>query len=314
MLHDSRYMNIIGRKYIFLTFSGLLVLASFVSLGIWGLHFGIDFTGGSLIEISYQASRPPVELVREQFTRAGVDSATIQFSGEQNVIARFRDVDESTHQKLVQVLGSLGAMQEKRFDTIGPTIGAQFQRRALLALALALAGIVLYLTWAFRQVSRPLASWKYGTVAVAVALFHDIVIPVGVFSVLGHYFGAEVDTLFITALLTVLGFSVHDTIVVFDRTRENLRKNAEQNRKEDFELTVGKSLEQTYVRSINTSLTVVVVLLTLFFLGGPSTEDFTLALLIGIIAGTYSSLCLASPLLVAWERMRSARPEPRAKE
>jgi len=298
MLHDSRYMNIIGRKYIFLTFSGLLVLASFVSLGIWGLHFGIDFTGGSLIEISYQASRPPVELVREQFTRAGVDSATIQFSGEQNVIARFRDVDESTHQKLVQGLGSLGAMQEKRFDAIGPTIGAQFQRRALLALALALAGIVLYLTWAFRQVSRPLASWKYGTVAVAVALFHDIVIPVGVFSVLGHYFGAEVDTLFITALLTILGFSVHDTIVVFDRTRENLRM---QKSTESFAATVNKSVNETITRSIMTSLTVFLVLAAILFLGGATTKYFALALMLGVVFGTYSSIFVASPLLVIWD-------------
>ncbi|OHA02351.1 MAG: protein-export membrane protein SecF [Candidatus Sungbacteria bacterium RIFCSPHIGHO2_02_FULL_52_23] len=291
-------MNIIGRKYIFLTFSGLLVLASFVSLGIWGLHFGIDFTGGSLIEISYQASRPPVELVREQFTRAGVDSATIQFSGEQNVIARFRDVDESTHQKLVQGLGSLGAMQEKRFDAIGPTIGAQFQRRALLALALALAGIVLYLTWAFRQVSRPLASWKYGTVAVAVALFHDIVIPVGVFSVLGHYFGAEVDTLFITALLTILGFSVHDTIVVFDRTRENLRM---QKSTESFAATVNKSVNETITRSIMTSLTVFLVLAAILFLGGATTKYFALALMLGVVFGTYSSIFVASPLLVIWD-------------
>ncbi|MBI2053294.1 MAG: protein translocase subunit SecF [Candidatus Sungbacteria bacterium] len=291
-------MNIIGRKYIFLTFSGLLVLASFVSLGIWGLHFGIDFTGGSLLEVSYQASRPSVELVREQFTRAGVDSATIQFSGEQNVIARFRDVDESTHQKLIQGLGSLGAMQEKRFDTIGPTIGAQFQRRALMALALALGGIVLYLTWAFRQVSRPLASWKYGTVAVVVALFHDVVIPVGVFSVLGHYFGAEVDTLFITALLTILGFSVHDTIVVFDRTRENLRM---QKSTESFAATVNKSVNETITRSIMTSLTVFLVLAAILFLGGATTQYFALALMLGVVFGTYSSIFVASPLLVIWD-------------
>ena len=239
---------------------------------------------------------------------------SIRQEGERGYIVRARPLAEGERAELVEALmpeGS-GAVIE-RIAVIGPVIGEELKQKSFLAIGLVILMIVLYIAFAFRKVSKPVSSFIYGIAAV-VGLIHNVLIPMGIFALMGHYLGTEVDTLFVAALLTVLGFSVHDTIVVFDRTRENLRKNAEQNRKEDFELTVGKSLEQTYVRSINTSLTVVVVLLTLFFLGGPSTEDFTLALLIGIIAGTYSSLCLASPLLVAWERMRSARPEPRAKE
>lgn len=294
-------MNIIGKKYIFLTFSGLLVLASFAALGIWGLKFGIDFTGGSLLEISYASVRPSAELIREEFAKAGVESVTVQFSGERGVLARFPSVDEAAHQRIIAGLGALGVMEEKRFDTIGPTIGAQLKRRAGTALALALIGIVLYLTWAFRQVSRPLASWKYGTVAVLVALFHDVIIPVGVFSVLGHFVGAEVDTLFVTALLTILGFSVHDTIVVFDRTRENLRL---QKGGESFAHTVNQSINETITRSVMTSLTVFLVLAAILLQGGATTKYFALALMLGVVFGTYSSIFVASPLLVIWDSWR----------
>lgn len=291
-------MNIIGRTYVFFGFSGLLVLASFAALAVWGLAFGIDFTGGSLLEVSYKDSRPSAILIQEEFVKAGVENAMIRSSGEHNVIVRFRDVDEITHQKLISGLGALGVMEEKRFDTIGPVIGAALKRRAITALASALIGIVLYLTWAFRQVSRPLASWKYGTVAVAVGLFHDIIIPLGAFSVLGRFAGAEVDTLFVTALLTILGFSVHDTIVVFDRTRENLRT---LKRTESFADTVNRSVNETITRSVMTSLTVFLVLAAIFFLGGATTRYFALTLIIGVVFGTYSSIFVASPLLVVWD-------------
>lgn len=297
-------MNIIGRKYIFFAFSGLLVLGSFAALAVWGLAFGIDFTGGSLLEVSYPAIRPSAKFVREQFVKAGVEDVSVQLSGERHVIARFREVDEITHQRLISGLGSLGTMQEKRFDTIGPVIGAQLKRRAMIALASALIGIVLYLTWAFRQVSRPLASWKYGTVAVAVGLFHDVIIPLGVFSLLGRFAGAEINTLFITALLTILGFSVHDTIVVFDRTRENLRN---LKRVESFADTVNRSVNETITRSVTTSLTVFLVLAAIFFLGGATTKYFALTLMLGVVFGTYSSIFVASPLLVVWDAWHRGR-------
>ena len=191
-------------------------------------------------------------------------------------------------------------------NEIGPTIGAELRSKALLSVALVMLCILLFIAFAFRKVSKPVSSWVYGLVAL-VTLVHDVIIPVGFFAILGHFTGASVDTLFVTAVLTVLGFSIHDTIVVFDRTRENLRLNQEHNRKEDFADTAGRSLQQTFVRSINTSLTVVFTLLVLFFLGPASTRDFALTLLVGIIAGTYSSIFLATPLLVTIERYRTKR-------
>ncbi|TSC73730.1 MAG: preprotein translocase subunit SecF, partial [Parcubacteria group bacterium Gr01-1014_44] len=197
-------------------------------------------------------------------------------------------------------LALLGEFEEKRFNAIGPTIGEELKRKSLWAMAIVLIFIVLYIAWAFRQVSKPVQSWKYGVAAI-VALLHDVSIPTGVFAVLGHFYNIEVDTLFVTALLTILGFSVHDTIVVFDRIRENLKK-AGRTTHVDFEQTIEQSIRDTMARSINTSLTVMIVMLTLYFFGGASTKYFSLAILIGVGFGTYSSIFIASALLVTWHR------------
>ena len=290
-------MNVIGRKHIFLAFSGVLVIASFVALATWGLKLGIDFTGGSMLEVSFPDGRPGADLVAKKLDGVGLGDAVVQFAGEKEVMMRFRDIDEPTHQNILHELGTLGRVSEQRFDTIGPTIGAELKRRAIIALVLALAVIILYISWAFRQVSKPLSSWKYGTVAVIVALFHDVIIPVGAFSFLGHFKGAEADTLFITALLTILGFSVHDTIVVFDRTREHLRT---LKKPELFDETVNQSVNETFVRSLFTSLTVLLVLAVIFLIGGASTHYFAFTLIVGVLFGTYSSIFIASPLLVIW--------------
>ena len=172
-----------------------------------------------------------------------------------------------------------------------------------MAVVLALVFIILYVAWAFRHVSKPVSSWKYGVAAI-VALFHDVVIPLGIFSALGHFKGVEIDTLFITAILTILGFSVHDTIVVFDRIRENLRKLKQS---EQFDVTVNRSINETLARSINTSFTVLLVLLAVFFWGGETTHYFTLALMLGVIFGTYSSIFIASPVVVIWNRISSGK-------
>ncbi len=290
-------MNIIGRKYIFLSFSGILVLASFVALTVWGLKLGIDFTGGSLLEASFTDARPTAEVIREKVNGLGLGNIVVEAAGDRDAILRFRAVDESGHEEILHALAGLGGVQEKQFTTIGPTIGRELENRALVALALALALIVLYITWAFRHVSRPLSSWKYGSVAVVVALFHDIIIPTGAFALLGRFAGVEADVLFVTALLTILGFSVHDTIVVFDRTRENLRN---LKKSEPFDQTVNRSVNETLARSLFTSLTVLLVLAAIFFLGGSSTRSFALTLMIGVFFGTYSSIFIASPLLVMW--------------
>ncbi len=295
-------MNIIGHKYAYLTFSGILVLASIICLAVWRLNVGIDFTGGSLMEVEFtRGTVPSVDNAREVMAPLDLGDITIQPIGEKGMLFRFRDVDEETHQKILQSLSGLKGPEEtveRRFDTIGPVVGKELRRQSIMAIALTALGIVLYIAWAFRRVSKPVESWKYGVVAVS-AFIHDVTIPVGVFAVLGHFYGVAVDALFITALLTVMGFSVHDTIVIFDRIRENLAKLKSA---ESFEATVNRSVNETISRSINTSLTVLIVLSAIFFFGGETTRYFSLALIIGIIFGTYSSIFVASPLLVLWER------------
>ena len=288
-------MNIIGHKYTFLTFSGLLVLGSIIIIALWGLKLGIDYTGGSLLEIEFKDKRMEVDELKKKMDGLSLENVIIQPAGEKGVILRFKDIDENTHQALLQ---SLEGSEEKRFDSIGPVIGNELKKKSVTALLLALVAIVLYIAFAFRQVSRPVSSWKYGLAAI-LALVHDVTIPIGVFALLGHFWGVEVDTLFITALLTILGFSVHDTIVVFDRIRENLRKLKSP---EPYELTVNRSVNETITRSINTSLTILLVLLMVIVLGGETTKFFALTLILGIIFGTYSSIFVASPILVIWNR------------
>jgi preprotein translocase subunit SecF len=249
------------------------------------------------MEVSFAADRPSGDAIRDRVNALDIGAVAVELAGDRDVLVRFRAADEETHRRVLDALASMGDVRERQFTAIGPTIGSELRQRALLAIGLALILIVAYLTWAFRHVSRPLSSWKYGTVAVVVALFHDIVIPVGVFAALGHYFGAEADTLFVTALLTILGFSVHDTIVVFDRTRENLHN---LKKSETFDETVNRSVRETLARSVFTSLTVLIVLAAVYFFGGASTRYFSLTLMIGVFFGTYSSIFVASPLLVMW--------------
>lgn len=288
-------MNIIRWRLIWYIFSGTLVITAIASLAFWGLKFGIDFTGGSLLEVKFSDNRPSSEEINKVLDSLDLSGISIQPSGDNGVLLRFKHVDEITHQTIIRQLGEAGGGQadELRFESIGPTIGKELQRRSLWALVVAMAFIVFYIAWAFRKVSRPVASWKYGLTAV-VALAHDAIITIGVFSILGHFLGIEVDSLFVSALLTVIGFSVHDTIVVFDRTRENLFKHSMN----DFGETVNKSVNETIIRSINTSLTTILVLLSLYLFGGETIKYFALALIIGIVIGTYSSIFIASPLLV----------------
>lgn len=304
-------MGIIHHRFITYIISGTLFIASAAAFLAWGLNPGIDFTGGTLMEIEYAGARPSVKDLRAQLIDTGVPNPIIQPTEERGFFIRAEHISEDLHQQILRRLevgserleagsGKLAADPvEKRFDTIGPTIGQELARRSMLSIALVILLIVLYIAFAFRKVSEPVASWKYG-VATIIALVHDVAIPVGIFAVLGRFYSVEVDTLFVTALLTILGFSVHDTIVVFDRIRENL-KNARSLK--PFEEVVGESISQTITRSINTSLTVLLVLLAVYFFGGASIQMFALTLIVGIIFGTYSSICLASPLLVAWEKL-----------
>ena len=288
-------MQIVKNRKIFYAISIILVLASFISIGIWGLKPGIDFTGGTLLEVSYTETRPAQEIISA--TLAVIDPAvSVRPTGTDGYIIRMKTIDQAQKTIVMDALSFKGSqtITEKRFDSIGPLLGAEAIRKSLVSIVLVILGIVLFITFAFRKVSQPVSSWKYGIVAI-IALVHDIIIPAGVFSILGHYAGYEVDTLFVTALLVVLGFSVHDTIVVFDRVRENLRLSSSN---KPFIEVVGESISQTFTRSMNTSLTTLIALIVLYFLGGPSTQHFSLALIIGIAAGTYSSVFIGSPLLV----------------
>lgn len=268
---------------------------------LFGLKLGIDFTGGSLLEIEFVSERLSLEEMQNRLNSLNLGQVLVQPTGEKGAFIRTKDISEETHQAMLRVLAGGKkqdeVLRELRFESIGPTIGKELKRKSIYSILVVLCLIILYIAWAFRKVSKPVSSWKYGVVAV-VALFHDVGIPVGIFSVLGRFWGIEVDTLFITALLTVLGFSVHDTIVVFDRIRENL---AGAKRGELFEDVVERSIHQTFGRSLNTSLTVLLSLLAVFFFGGDSVRYFSLALMIGVVFGTYSSIFIASPLLVTWQ-------------
>src|SRR3989344_1630532 len=283
---------IIKIRKVWYTFSTVVFIAAVVAAILWGLKFGIDFTGGSLMEISFNSQRPTNQEVGDALAVIGLNNVLIQPVDEQGLILRFKDIDEQTHQQIMTTLeeafkenatgGADKAFEEKRFSSIGPIMGQELKTKTALALILANIAIVIYIALAFRKVSRPVASWKYGVIAV-IALIHDVFITVGFFAFFGHFYGIEINAPFIAALLTILGFSVHDTIVVFDRTRENLTKQ----HGEDFEAIVEKSVNQTITRSINTSLTVLLTLFSIMIFGGPTIRDFVLALIIGVTFGTY---------------------------
>lgn len=294
-------MFVVKNKKIFFGISGLLVVLSLVAILVWGLPLGIDFTGGSVLEISYE-DRPELAEVERAIVEMGIEGASVRptllgaaadgQAGRDGYLIRTRFLEDSERAGLVSELGG----NVERFSSVGPTIGEELRRKAIYAMLFVVALIILYIAFAFRHVSEPVRSWKYGVAAI-VALIHDILIPTGVIVVLGQFGNATADTLFVMALLAILGLSVNDTIVVFDRIRERLTMNKEKNKGEPFEQTVGKGLSQTYTRSINTSLTTLLVLLALFFIGGATVHTFVLTLIVGVVAGTYSSIFLASPLL-----------------
>lgn len=292
--------NIIKKKKIWFICSGILMAVSIIVLFIWGLRLGIDFTGGSLLEISYSQDRPDLTTMEEILTEFELESLKIQPAGEHEYILRFEEIDETTHQAILDKLQTEdGGLIENRFEAIGPSIGNELKTKAIQSIIIVLLFIVIYIAYAFRKVSKPVASWKYGISAI-IALVHDILIITGIFAVLGYFLKIEIDSLFVTALLTILGFSIHDTIVTFDRTRENLIKNKD----ESFDDIINISVNQTIVRSLNTSITTLFVLLAIYIFGGDTIKNFVLALILGVIIGTYSSIFIASPLLSMWNKQK----------
>lgn len=296
-------MNFNFTKYspVYYIFSGILIIAAVTSLFMFGLKFGIEFTGGSNMEIDFGvpsgSQRPANEAIQNALSSFNLGEIIIQPTGSSGVILQFKGVDEATHQQMISKLNELSPVQEKSFQFIGPSIGQELRNKTEIAIVLALLAITIYIAFAFRKVSRPVSSWKYGITSL-IALFHDILIPLGVFSILGKLYNVEITIPIVAALLTILGFSVHDTIVIFDRIRENiLRKGMGQ-----FDQTVNWSLNQTIGRSISTVLTVLFVMISLYFFGGETLKYFALSLIIGITCGAYSSIFIASPLLVSWNK------------
>ena len=299
------------QKYkLFLWIAVSIFVLSGVLLGVFGLNLGIDFTGGSLTEVAYD-SRPDKQEVEVLLTELDLGGFSLRETkdetGRDGYILRTRDLSEPERQAVERTLLAEGAGGGiGRFTSIGPVIGEELRSKAVWAIGAVVLVIVLYVAFAFRGIARPVRSWVYGLITI-LALLHDVLVPTAIFGMLGTFVGAEVDVLFVMAILAVLGYSVNDTIVVFDRVRENLAKNKENNTHELFAETVGRSLQQTYTRSINTSVTTLLALFALLFLGGDVTQNFALVLIIGVVAGTYSSLFVAPPLLVAIEARNRAK-------
>lgn len=297
-------MFVIRFKKLFIGISATLVVLAIVSISIFGLKFGIDFKGGSSIVLSYQDARPDVSSIKTELANIGFGEALVQPIGENGVSIKTRDITDADRGTIVETLSNKGKTKvtQESFTSIGPSVGKELKNKAILSIILVLSAIILFVAYAFRKVSEPVSSWKYG-LAVIIALAHDIIIPTGIFAVIGKITGAEVDTLFIVALLTTLALSVSDTIVVFDRVRENLGLKSNK----EFKDVVGESISQTFIRSLNTSLTVIVVVVSLAMFGPDSTKLFATVLAIGMFFGTYSSIFLASPLLVLMEGKKKSK-------
>ena len=287
-------MFIIKYKKIFFALAVILVGGSLVTMIVKGFKVGVDFTGGSVLEVAYDV-RPSTELIKGHVLPLRPD-AQIQEVGTNDVMIRTEPIDQATKDAVLAALSfDTAHATEKRFNTIGPSVGKELRSKATLSVIIVSLAIILFIAFAFRKITKPISSWVYGLLAIVV-LVHDVMIPAGFFS----FFGLQVDTLFVVGLLTILGVSINDTIVVFDRIRENLATNETKHIKEDFAHTVGKSINQTFVRSIMTSVTVLIALAALYFFGPEATRNLSIAMFLGMFFGTYSSIFLASPLLVVW--------------
>lgn len=301
-------LDIIGKRNWYFVFSFLIIIPGIISLFMWGLRLSIDFTGGSRMTLilPQTVNEQTVEKVKNTFTQKNIEVVTVQ-SAQNRMIVRTKTVNEKQNAAILADLKkSVGSVRQEEFETIGPVIGQEITMNAIKAVAVASIMIILYIAWSFRGVRKPASSWRFGVCAIA-ALVHDVLLLLGLFSLLGHFFHVEVDSLFVTAVLTVIGFSVHDTIVVFDRIRENLRRTVDA----PFGQVVNDSILQTLVRSLNTSFTTLLVLFTLLLFGGETIRWFILALFIGILSGTYSSIFNAAQLLVVWQEIIDKRKASR---
>ncbi len=292
-------MYIVSHRSIFFWITGGILAVAVAAILFFGLPLSIDFTGGSLVEVNYTSARPDLATLKQSMSVLPLGETSLRESGANGVVLRARTLSPDEHAAILKILSQNNTAQftENRFTSIGPSLGSELGKKALWAIVAVILAIVLYIAWAFRKVSKPVSSWIYGG-TVIVILVHDLLIPTGFYAIMCKLMGVQVDALFVVALLAILGYSVNDTIVIFDRVREHLARNEKTNVREPFDEVVGKAIVETLGRSINTSLTVVLALIALAFLGSAVTFNFALVLLVGVVAGTYSSILLAAPLLI----------------
>lgn len=302
-------MFVVRHRRFFFWFTGLLLVGSILALVLIPPKLSIEFTGGSLVEVSYTDARPERTEVLGRVQALGFGEASVRESGERGVTVRTHALSPEEHTALLAALSADGAnpLVEQRFNSIGPSMGRELATKALWAIGVVTLAIMLYIAFAFRKVSKPVPSWGYGIIVVAM-LAIDIIVPAGFYAVYAYFTGAQIDTLFVVALLALMGYVVNDVIVIFDRVREHLRANEEQNIAEPFGVTIGKSISETLGRSINTSLTVALALLAIILVGSETTRNFALVMLVGVIAGTFSSICRSAPLLIPIAQRFSKEP------
>lgn len=289
--------TLVNLRPVWYAVAGILAIASFIMLGAWGLKQGIEFTGGTLLAVRFE-NRPSISDAESALRNAVSDlgSVVIQPAGEKDIQLRFKTVSEEQHQAVLTNLRErFGEVTELRYDAIGPSIGNEIRSKALSGLGIVLVAILIYIAYAFRGVSAPVESWKYGLVTIVASGF-VVLVPLGLYSFLGYQFGTEIGTPFVAAILTIIGYSITDTIVVMDRIRENLQKASGT-----FKEIVEMSIRQTFVRSITNSMATLLTLLAIFLYGGDTLDEFTLPLIVGITIGTFASMLLASPMLVTLE-------------
>lgn len=296
-------MFIINHRTFFFWLTGLILAASVASIAVFGLPLSIEFTGGSLVEVTYHDTRPNLDTLKHDLERLSLGEISIRNSGTNAITVRTHTLSPEAHAAVLKTLSLDGthALTENRFTTVGPALGSELGNKALVAIVVVMLTIMLYIAWAFRKVSRPVPSRGYG-IAVVAMLVIDIIVPTGFYAALCHFTGAQVDVLFVVALLALLGYCVNDVIIVFDRVREHLRLNEEHHVDQPFPEAVGQAITETIGRSINTSLTVVLVLVALIVLGSEVTRNFALVLLVGVVIGTFSSICRSAPLLIPMAR------------
>jgi preprotein translocase subunit SecF len=290
-------MYIIRHRALFFWITGIMLASALGAIALWGLPLGIDFTGGTMMQVDYPNGRPALSAIQSELEPISLGTVSTRASGDTAVAIRTRTMSQAEHDAVLIALSHTASTTELAYTSVGPALGSQFASKAIWAIFAVVLVIVFYIGFAFRKVSRPVPGWGYGITVVAM-LAIDIIVPTGFYAAYCHFTGAEVDSLFVVALLSLLGYCVNDVIVIFDRIREHLTRKEMMNVKEPFEETIGKSISETMNRSINTALTVVLALLALIFFGAETTRNFALVMLVGVVAGTFSSICRSAPLLI----------------